>query len=327
VLWVVDAARSRVRHVRVPALRPGDPPARIARRGDRMALWGYDTWLLDPRRPSAPPARLVRGAWFFLPAAREDRLWIALPDPRSPATVRALRAVREVTVSGRVTAPDVRPPGGRWPQAALRSGLLLDGRDRWLLWSPVTRRVVRRWPLAALGFVGAAHGDLLASCAGACAALRLTGARTGAQRVVRAPGGARFEIFGASFAPAGEALAVPVRSRGAVRLGIVDVGRKRVRVVAGSRAARLHADGVVERRARRVPHRRRRRARPRDRRLPARRAAGAAARGDRRAVHRDRGGVRCTGASGLEAGGASDSPPRSTRRAPCVPCVLSISFT
>jgi hypothetical protein len=241
-LWVVDVAAERVRHLRMAQLTPGDPPVRILRRGDRLAVWGYDTWLLDPDRPRRRPVRLVRGSWFFIASPHADRLWIALVDPTSPATVRGLRAVREVTVKGEVTVPDTRPPGGRWPQLAVADGLLLGSRrGGWFLWEPATHRVVRRWAERELGYPGAAHGDLVASCPEPCTSLLLTDARTGAQRRVPAPGGLRFQMADGAFSPAGDTLAVPVQRRGstdsAARLALVDVARDRVRVVSGSRVA------------------------------------------------------------------------------------------
>ena len=58
-----------------------------------------------------------RGSSF--PRRPEDRVWVGLLDPASPETVRALRAVAEVTIDGVVTVGPTRPPEGRWPVAAV----------------------------------------------------------------------------------------------------------------------------------------------------------------------------------------------------------------
>jgi hypothetical protein len=241
-LWVVDVATERARHVPLRRLAPGDAPHHIVRRGRRLVLWGYRTYVADPgfRRP---PRTLVRDSWFFIPSAHPDRVWIAFLDRRSPETVRALRAVQEMTAGGRVTVPGVRPPGGRWPQRALASGLLFStgGRDHaYALWEPVTRTVVRRFSARALGELGPTHGDVLASCPPPCRTLRLTDVRTGARHDVHAPSGLRFEVWEAAFSPDGRRLAVPVRRRGAGgraprRLALVDLAPRTARVVAGSR--------------------------------------------------------------------------------------------
>jgi hypothetical protein len=241
-LWIVDVATERARHLLLRQLAPGDPPYRIVRRGRRLVLWGFTTYVADAafRRPLRV---LARRSWFFIPSAHPNRVWIGYVDPRSPATVRALRAVREVTASGRVTVPDVRPPGGRWPERALASGLLFSARgdDAWVLWDPVTRTVLRRLPARAIGELGPAHGDLLASCSPPCRSLRLTDARTGAGHDMPAPRGFLFDLARAraAFSPGGEQLAVAVRRvgtgrRAPVRLALVDVARGAVRLVAGS---------------------------------------------------------------------------------------------
>jgi hypothetical protein len=244
-LWIVDVAAERVRHVPLRELAAGDPPHRIVRRGRRLVLWGYTTYVADPgfRRP---PRTLASRSWFFIPSAHPDRVWVAFLDRRSPETVRALRAVREVTAGGRVTVADVRPPGGHWPQRAFASGLLLatdEADDAYALWDPATRNVLRRLPRHAIGDLGPAYGDVLASCPAPCRALRLTNVRTGARRDLPAPRGFGFEVWEAAFSPDGRQLAAPVRQRGAGegaprQLALVDLASGTARVVPGSRVPR-----------------------------------------------------------------------------------------
>jgi hypothetical protein len=227
-LWVVDVVAERARRLPMSQLVPGDPPVKILRRGDGLALWGYDVWRLDPRRPERPPRRILRRGWIFIASAQPRRIWVGLLDPRSPATVRALRAVREITIDGRVTVGDRRPPRGRWPMLAVRDGLLFGTPNRgWNLWDPAERRVVRRWDQDALGFLGPAHGNLIASCPEPCTSVRLTDARTGAQRRVPVPRGWLVRIREGAFSPSGRTLAVPAQRRaegdGPARLALLDV--------------------------------------------------------------------------------------------------------
>jgi hypothetical protein len=111
-----------------------------------------------------------------------------------------------------------------------------------VLWDPVTRTVVRRLPGRAIGELGPAYGDVLASCPVPCRTLRLTDVRTGARRDVPAPRGFRFEAWSAAFSPDGRRLAVPVHRAGAGAgdhaprsLALVEVARRTARVVPGSR--------------------------------------------------------------------------------------------
>jgi hypothetical protein len=138
-----------------------------------------------------------------------------------------------VTVAGRVTVPDARPPGGEWPQAAADAGLLFFRHDRFELWDPRRQVVVRTFVADRIGYPGPVYGNLLASCTGRCRALRLTDLRTGATRRVRAPAGTTFEMPAAGFAPDGNTLAIPA----AGRLALIDVRTARTRVVAASRVA------------------------------------------------------------------------------------------
>jgi hypothetical protein len=235
-LWIVDVAAERVRRVPLRRLAPGDPPHRIVRRGRQLVLWGNGTYVSDPRF-RLPLRTLARRSSFFIPSAHPGRVWVAYLDRR----LRSLRAVREMTAGGRVTVRGVRPPGGRWPERALAGGLLLPaGNGGHVVWDPLTRVVVRRFPERTLGELGPAHRDVLASCPAPCRSLRLTDTRTGARRDVPARAGFRFEVWEAAFAPDGRRLAVPVRrpgarARGPRRLAIVDVAAGRTRLVPGSR--------------------------------------------------------------------------------------------
>jgi len=125
-LTVVDVGARTSERLEFPQLRPGDPPYRIVRRANRLVLYGGDTYALDLDLRS-PPEKLGQ-SWFFIPSSKPDRVWLARLDSESPETVRALESVREVTVEGRVTVPEVVPLGGRWPVGAVDDALVFESR-------------------------------------------------------------------------------------------------------------------------------------------------------------------------------------------------------
>ena len=235
-LTVVDVTAGSSRVVKLPELAGGDPPHRIVRAGDRLALWGRNAVYTVDLQVRSEPTKLAK-AWFFLPSAEPDRLWLAILEPESPETVRALEAVREVTVDGRVTVSDVPPPGGGWPAAAVDRALVFEKDDVLEIWDPDTRTVPRvlRGESPGLG-----HGNRLPWCSPDYRRLHVTDIRTGDELAVTAPAGfSIFDCWRAAFSPDGRFLAVPVAVRtgyGADRaLALVDLGRGVARVVAGSR--------------------------------------------------------------------------------------------
>jgi hypothetical protein len=234
-LRVVDVETGGVRILRWPQLAPGDPPYRIVRRGDELVFYGGDTYAA-PLDLTEPPRRIGR-SWFFVPSAAEDRVWLAILDRSSPPTVRSLAGVREIAVGGRTTTPRVRPPGGRWPVAAVRDGLVVDDGDRGLeVWNPRTRRAVLRLPSS---FVAATYDDTIAWCDEAWG-LHVTDVASRSTRRVPVPRGfAGFDCFRTgAFSPDGASLAVPLVGRRAPaarrQLGIVDLATGAAVAVPGS---------------------------------------------------------------------------------------------
>lgn len=207
VLTVVDVDTARAEVRPLATLTPGDPPHRIVRRGSGLVLWGGDTYVLDDDL-RAPPRKLG-DSWFFVPSAKPDRVWLAHLDPESPETVRALAAVSEVSVDGRVTVPRVPPPQGRWPVAAVGDDLVFESRRGGLeLWSPTARAYTGRLPEAALG---PSQGDLLAWCRDEGRTLHVTDVRMESDRAIAPPDGfAAFDCASGAFSPDGQSLAVPV---------------------------------------------------------------------------------------------------------------------
>ena len=204
-LWVVDVATASARRFEMPELSPGDPPHRIARRDGELVAWGYETLVLDPDAVSRPSV-LVPDSLIFIPSALRDRVWVGIPDPENTETA-CLQAVREVTVEGEVTVPDTRPPGCRWPVAAVVEGLAFQTADGTLeVWDPRSREVVRTLEGA---FPLAWQGHLLAWCGDRCEEAHITDFSTGADRMIRPPEGiVSFHGYDGAFSPDGSKLAL-----------------------------------------------------------------------------------------------------------------------
>ena len=206
----VDAGRAVVHELAV--LATGDPLYRIVPRGDGLVVYGGDTYVLDPEL-RAPPRKLG-DSWLFIPSAEPDRVWVAVLDRTSPEAVRALATVREVTADDRVTSPDIHPPGGRWPVAAVGDELVFEdhregGRE---LWNPSTRKFTRRLPGASRG---PGQGDLLAWCEREGLVLHVLDVRSGGDRTFGPPKGfAAFDCWAGAISPGGDTLAVPARAVG-----------------------------------------------------------------------------------------------------------------
>lgn len=204
-LWVVDVATETARRFEMPELSPGDAPHRIARRDGELVAWGYHTLLLDPSHVTAPSV-LASDSLIFLPSAVEDRVWIGIPDQDNTETA-CLQAVREVTVEGDVTVSDTRPPGCRWPVAAVIEGLVFQSRDDTLeVWDPTSGEVIRTLPGV---FPLAWQGHRLAWCDSRCEEAHISDFSSGADHVIPLPDGVfHFQGYEGAFSPDGSRLAL-----------------------------------------------------------------------------------------------------------------------
>jgi hypothetical protein len=231
--WVVDPASGTSRHLSMPELPPGDAPHRVARRDGAIVAWAYQTLVLRPDAGFAFDV-LVPDSLIFIPSSEPDRVWVGIVD-ESQDDAR-LTAVREVSVDGRVTVPDTRPPEGRWPVAAVDGNLVFQGDDELLVWDPSTGREVDRLP----GQLPVAwDGSLLAWCDGACRSLSMKDLDTGETLTVEPPAGTTgFEALRGAFSPDRRTLAVAVclgHGEDADRqLGLIDVGSGRITLVDGA---------------------------------------------------------------------------------------------
>lgn len=231
--WVVDPASGTSRHLSMPELPPGDAPYRVARRDGAIVAWAYQTLVLRPDAGFAFDV-LVPDSLIFIPSSEPDRVWVGIVD-ESQDDAR-LTAVREVSVDGRVTVQDTRPPRGRWPVAAVDGNLVFQGDDELLVWDPSTGREVDRLP----GELPVAwDGSLLAWCDGACRSLNMKDLDTGETLTIEPPAGTTgFEALRGAFSPDRRTLAVAVcLGHGADadrQLGLIDVRSGRITLVDGA---------------------------------------------------------------------------------------------
>lgn len=240
-LTVVDVDSGIATVHDLPELAPGDPLYRLVWRDDKLVFYGQTdvgpaVFTLDPATPTSP-ALIDDDAWFFIPSAVEDRVWVAGLDPSSPETVRALETLREVTVEGAITTPHVAPPDGRWPVAALDDGLVFQGDQVLEVWDPNTQQFVDTLPGP---FPVAARGNRIVTC-GQCDQLDLIDLDADTARTIEVPVGvASVDGYGGAFSPDGRYVAVagrltrgPLTAESRVVLVLIDFESGTASVVPG----------------------------------------------------------------------------------------------
>lgn len=202
------------------ALGGGDPPHMVHFTGGRLVTFALGR--ATSFAPDLGDPRSLGESWFYVPSDTPGRVWNILRTPGSNVT---FRGVREMTVDGRGTfVQRWKVPG--WPVGATADGIVVQ-RRRLEVWSPVTRRLVRRLPAT---FPVAFSGTLAASCGDPCRTLYLD------DRPVRG----RFAApYAGAFSPDGKLLAVPWAKR---RIAIVDVASGAVTRIPGARLAPAYKD-------------------------------------------------------------------------------------
>ena len=211
-LWVVDVAEESARHVAIRELVPGDPPHRIAVRGERLVLWGYDTLATSADHPGREVEPIAKDSWIWIPSDNPEAVWVGYLDDERPNRARGLGELREIEADGTVLTQSVKPLDGAWPYAALSDGLLFTPSGPVVLMDPVSGRVIRSIPWRKIGDMGPVHGNLLASAPHPGRRMVLTDFATGEQRRLAAPHGYSFDVWAAEFAPDGRSLAVPAHA-------------------------------------------------------------------------------------------------------------------
>jgi WD40 repeat protein len=244
-LTVIDLDTGTSHTVPVPQLALGDAQFRIEHSGSKLVFrgsmsrsTGSDIATFALNLDLKDPPRNIGESWYFVPSATEGRVWLAILDPESPSTVRALKAVREVTVDGKTTVPDAALPEGRWSTVvgAVTNGVVFQGgqgEDGLQVWDPLAKEVVMSLPGP---FAADTHATLIAWCDVGCEEMHITDAATRNDVIVQ-PGEefAFEETYYGAFSPDGSLLAVPVVSDdGQTQVALVDVRQGTASVIKGS---------------------------------------------------------------------------------------------
>jgi len=218
VLISVDAATASV-HERegVRQMSGGDPPYFVHYTGGRLvtfALGRASSFAPDLTHPKS-----LGEAWFWVPSATPGRIWTILRTPGSNVT---FRGVREVGVDGRVLfARRWKVPG--WPLGAVTDGIVVQRHARLEVWSPVTRKRVRRLPGE---FPVAFRGNVVAS------------ERDGTLFIDDRPIPGKFAMpWAGAFSPDGTLLALPATRQ---RVAVVNVASGMVSLIGGARTAKAY---------------------------------------------------------------------------------------
>ncbi|MGH2788255.1 MAG: hypothetical protein ACRDJV_10140 [Actinomycetota bacterium] len=237
----LDAGTSRV--FPVPELALGDSLSRIVRTGTKLVFrgspsrsTGSDIGAFSLDLDLEEPPRQIGESWYVVPSATEGRVWLVILDPESPSTMRALKAVKEVTVEGEVTVPSTPLPADRWSSlvGAVQGALVFQGSDGLEVWDLSKQEVVMRLPGP---FPADTHGNLIGWCDHACEELHITNVTTGESLAVPPGEGFSFvETYYGAFSPDGSLLAVPAVTDedGKHQLALVDVEQGTATVVKGS---------------------------------------------------------------------------------------------
>jgi hypothetical protein len=244
-LTIIDVDQRSVAVIALEELAGGDPQYRLVRRGDVLAFYGQTStgpavFVIDPDRPEQPT--LLDEAWFFVPSAHEERVWLAILDYESPDTVRALAAVREVTLDGTATVDDVHPPDGSRPVGAVNDGLLFQSDTDIELWDPATGTLVDAFPGP---FPVATWQNRMVTCV-ACDELHLIDLDARQSRTIDIPEGiGSVDGYGGAFSPDGRYVAVPgtsstdgVTADSSAYLVLIDFELATATVVPGTRLTR-----------------------------------------------------------------------------------------
>lgn len=234
----IDVSSGEMETREMPRLGLGDPPFFLVYTGDRLVFYGSGgaTYAIDPDLEG--PTEKLGGSWYFVPSATAGRVWLTFLDRESPATVRDLRAVKEVTVDGEGTVvAGARPPcSGPTVVAAVEGALLCEVDQGLKVFDPRTGEVRMRLPQP---FVTDTVGTLVAWCGEPCPRLHISDVATGEDEAIEHPESFRFRAgLDGAFSPDGSLLALPVFSRGcptgvgeACRLAILDLDKGTGRLI------------------------------------------------------------------------------------------------
>jgi hypothetical protein len=214
-LLVIDAETGATTAPRAPGFSGGDAQFALVPSAEQIAYRCSRGACITGLDSGSEEARLGE-AWCIAPSVRPNHVWLAVLDPESPATERAIESVSELSFAGEIrTGPSILP-SRRWhcPVGAFDGGVLFQEASGIAAWDAAASKVIATIPDA---FPAAVHERLVATYPDEGEGrLRLTDLTTGHERLIEPPAGWRFDpSYEGDFSPDGSRLAVTATRLGA----------------------------------------------------------------------------------------------------------------
>ena len=235
-VFAIDVSTGEVKRLRV-RMSCGDTPFCLISTGGELVISSVGrTTTYNPAAPGRAGAARLGNGWITIPSATDGHVWLGilargrLGSPHR----RGLRAVREIDLEGNVVQR-MRPPEGKWPLAAVESGLLFEYGRSMRLWSLEDGGFTMRIPGV---FPAATSESLVASRGDHGSEFLLTDTRTGEIARVAPPAGYRWIGYQGAFTPDGSHLALSIvrvgdgpRSSRTQTLAVIDIRTLDARVI------------------------------------------------------------------------------------------------
>jgi hypothetical protein len=207
-LLVIDPATGDSAAPAAPGFSGGDAQFALVPSSDQIAYRCSRGACVTSVESDSPEARLG-DAWCIAPSVRPNHVWLAVLDPESPATERAITSVSEVSFAGEIqTGPSILPER-RWhcPVGAFDGGLLFQEFGGIAAWDAKASNVIATIPDI---FPAATHETVVATYPDEGERrLRLTELTTGDVELIEPPPDWRFDqSYEGDFSPDGSRLAV-----------------------------------------------------------------------------------------------------------------------
>ena len=238
-LRAIDLDTGKSRNLEITDFSPGDAQFALVQTGAGLVFrCNSGACALDGDLQGE--TRVLGKAECFSPSATEGRVWLALQDPDSPATVGSMKSVQEISLDGQVAVNSDLPPD-RWhcPVGAVNQGVVFQEGNGLVVWDAEAREIVFRVPGP---FSADTQGDLVAWCDYNCkGGLHITNIANGEDTVVEdavVEDDQLFqfeETYNGAFSPDGSLLAVPVAtgpSGHPRQVALIDVQEGTARLIA-----------------------------------------------------------------------------------------------
>ena len=160
-LVIVDPSTGRSTPVLAPSFSGGDAQFAFVPAADQIAYRCSSGACVTGLGADTRETRLG-DAWCIAPSVDANHLWLAVLDPDSPATERAIMSVSEIGFDGSVRIPSSILPSRRWhcPVGSFEGGVLFQGQTGIAAWDARSSEVIAEIPDT---FPAGSHGTLIAT--------------------------------------------------------------------------------------------------------------------------------------------------------------------